>query len=304
MTPEIIITLSKVLTMSILSEPDLIVNANGSVYHLCIKPEEMADTIIVVGDPQGVKEISNHFQKVEFSRSNREFISITGYYKGKRVTVLSMGIGTSNCDIVMHELDALANFNLKTREQLSNFKSLTIIRIGISGSIQPDIPLNSFGLSTHAIGLDNIMHFYQGTGGIMDMELTRAFSVHAVWPINLSLPYFIKGSEKLISKFKQYSVTGITATAPGFYGPQGRFLSLDLIDPALISKLQSFQYEGNRIINIDMETSTLYGLGALMGHEMVTISALIANRATGEYNDNYKHTFNCLVEQVLEKIVD
>ena len=304
MTPEIIITLSKISTMPLLAEPDLIVNSNGSVYHLCLKPEEMADTIIVVGDPQGVNEISTHFQKVEFTRSNREFISITGYYKGKRVTALSMGIGTSNCDIVMHELDALANFNLKTREQLPSFKSLTIIRIGISGSIQPDIQLNSFGLSTHAIGMDNIMHFYQGTGGIMDMELTRAFSAHAEWPTNLSLPYFIKGSETLISKFKPDTVSGITATAPGFYGPQGRFLSLELTDPAMISKLQSFQHGGNRIINIDMETSTLYGLGALMGHEMVTISALIANRATGEYNENNKHIVNSLVEQVLEKIAD
>jgi uridine phosphorylase len=290
------------MKMPLLAEPDLIINADGSVYHLCMRPENLADTVIVVGDPQRVHEISDHFTGKDHSASNREFISHTGYYKGKRITALSTGIGTDNCDIVMHELDALANFDLKTRIQKPVHRSLSIIRIGTSGSIQPDVPVNSFGLSTHAVGLDNLLHFYKDTPLIIDKEMTEAFAAHAAWPKDLSKPYFIKGSDRLIDKFRSFAVAGITATAPGFYGPQGRFLRLPLSDPQMLSKLQSFRYNGNRIVNFEMETSALYGLGALMGHEMVTICALIANRATGDYNPDHKLVVKDLIKLVLNTI--
>ena len=288
--------------MSALAEPDLIVNADGSVYHICMKPEDLADTVIVVGDPQRVHEISDHFTGIDHRASNREFISQTGYYHGKRITALSTGIGTDNCDIVMHELDALANFDLKTRIQKPAHRKLNVIRIGTSGSIQADVPVNSFGLSTHAMGLDNLLHFYKGTPEIIDREMTEAFTAHAPWPKDLSTPYFIPGSERLINLFKPFSVSGITATAPGFYGPQGRFLRLPLTDPDMIKKLQSFSFKGHRIVNFEMETSALYGLGALMGHDMVTICTLIANRATGDYNPDHKKVVNDLIALVLNVI--
>jgi uridine phosphorylase len=286
----------------LLAEPDLIVNDNGSVYHLCMRPEDLADTVIVVGDPQRVHEISDLFAGIDHRASNREFISQTGYYRGKRITALSTGIGTDNCDIVMHELDALANFDLKTRIQNPSLRSLSIVRIGTSGSIQADVPVNSFGLSTHAVGLDNLLHFYKNTPDIIDSEMTEAFAAHAAWPKDLSKPYFIKGSDRLVELFRPFSVAGITATAPGFYGPQGRFLRLPLTDPDMIKKLQSFRFQGHRIVNFEMETSALYGLGALMGHEMVTICTLIANRATGDYNPDHKKVVNSLIALVLDQI--
>jgi len=288
--------------MPSLAEPDLIVNPDGSVYHICMRPEDLADTVIVVGDPQRVHEISDHFTAINHRASNREFISHTGYYNGKRITALSTGIGTDNCDIVMHELDALANFDLQTRMQKPVLRSLSIVRIGTSGSIQADVPVNTFGLSTHALGLDNLLHFYKGSAGIIDQQMTAAFAAHASWPKDLSKPYFIKGSDRLIDLFKPYSVAGITATAPGFYGPQGRFLRLPLADPDMMKKLQSFRHEGHRIVNFEMETSALYGLGALMGHEMVTICTLIANRATGDYNQDHKKIVMELITLVLNKI--
>ena len=290
------------MLMPLLAEPDLMVNTDGSVYHLCLKPDDLADTVIVVGDPGRVHEISDHFSAVDHSSSNREFNSCTGYYKGKRITALSTGIGTDNCDIVMHELDALANFDLATRVKKPVHRSLNIIRIGTSGSIQPDVPVNSFCLSTHAVGLDNLLYFYKGAPGVIDRELTEAFAGHAPWPADLSKPYFVKGSGMLIEKFRPYTIAGITVTAPGFYGPQGRFLRLPLADPGMISKLQTFRHDGHRIVNFEMETSALYGLGALMGHEMVTICALIANRATGHYNPDHKLVVNDLIALVLDHI--
>jgi len=288
--------------MAILAEPDLIVNNDGSVYHLCMKPQDLADTVIVVGDPQRVHEISDHFTNVEHTGSNREFNSCTGYFNGKRLTALSTGIGTGNCDIVMHELDALANFDLKTRVQNPLLRSLNIIRVGTSGSIQPDVPVNSFCLSTHAVGLDNLLHFYSDSVKVIDHELTEAFAAHSTWPKDLSKPYFIAGTEELISLFKPFCVAGITVTSPGFYGPQGRYLRLSLTDPDMIKKLQSFRFKEQRIVNFEMETSALYGLGALMGHRMATVCVLIANRATGQYNQDHKRVVNDLIAMVLEQL--
>ncbi len=267
-----------------------------------MKPEDLADTVIVVGDPQRVFDISEHFTGIDHRASNREFVSQTGYYQGKRITALSTGIGTDNCDIVMHELDALANFDLQTRSQKPVHRSLTIIRLGTSGAIQPDVPVDSFALSTHAAGLDNLLYFYKGAQAIIDHELTDAFAAYANWPNELSKPYFIKGSDRLVELLRPGSVAGITVTAPGFYGPQGRFLRLPLTDPDMVTKLRNFRHDGHRIVNFEMETSAIYGLGKLMGHETVTICAVIANRATGDYNPDHKTAVNKLIAMVLDCI--
>ncbi|MEI6456500.1 MAG: nucleoside phosphorylase [bacterium] len=288
--------------MTRLAEPDLIVNDDGSVYHLCMKPSDLSDTVIVVGDPNRVQEITTRFTGVEHHASNREFISSTGYFRGKRITALSTGIGPDNIDIVMHELDALANFDLTTRLPHPVRKSLDIVRIGTSGSIQPDVPVNTFGLSTHAMGLDNLLYFYKGMDSVINKELTEAFGKQVDWHPGLSRPYFVNGSSRMIAKFKGEVVSGITVTAPGFYGPQGRRLELDLTDPEMIRKLQGFRHDDLRIVNFEMETSALYGLGALMGHNMVTICALIANRATGEYHADHKELITRLINLVLEKL--
>jgi len=285
------------------AEPDLIVNADGSIYHLSLRPEQLADTVLVMGDPGRVPVVSTFFDAIEHSVTNREFVSRTGIFKGKRITALSTGIGTDNIDIVMQELDALANFDLVTRLPKPERKSLTIIRLGTSGAIQPDIPINSFGLSTHAMGLDNLIYFYRDYIKIIDKELSAHFARQANWNPQLTMPYFIKGSEKLIQHFNKGTVPGITVTAPGFYGPQGRGLHLALTDPEMISKLQNFHCRGHRITNFEMETSALFGLGALMNHETLTICALVANRATGEYNPNHCPVIMELTEFVLNGLV-
>jgi len=289
--------------MSHLAEPDLIVNDDGSIYHLSLLPEQLADTILIMGDPGRVSEVPGFFDHIECRVSNREFISHTGIYRGTRITALSTGIGTDNIDIVMQELDALANYNLVTRLPAVQRKTLTIIRIGTSGAIQPDIPLNSFGLSTHAMGLDNLIYFYADFQKIIDKELSAHFARHANWNSQLTLPYFIRGSEKLIRHFSEGTVPGITVTAPGFYGPQGRRLYPALTDPEMIEKLQRFHCRGNRITNFEMETSALYGLGALMGHETITVCALVANRSTGEYNHHHGPVIRELIQLVLERLV-
>jgi len=293
------VLLHKGISMTKLAEPDLITNADGSVYHLCMRPEDLAETVIIVGDPQRVPEISSRFTHLEHDAHNREFLSQTGYYQGKRITALSTGIGPDNIDIVMHELDALTNFDLRDRSPKPVRKSLKIIRIGTSGSIQPDVPINTFCLSTHAIGLDNLLYFYKDMDKVIDRELTEAFIRQVDWHPGLSKPYFVPGSQELIRKFEGLTVSGITATAPGFYGPQGRRLRLDLTDPDMIQKLQKFHHGQHRIINFEMETSALYGLGALMGHQTVTVCALIANRAAGTYNANHKPLMQELIDLVL-----
>lgn len=288
--------------MSQISVPDLIVNEDGSVYHIGMKPEDLADTVILVGDPNRVRDISCHFTGIEHEASNREFVSATGYFNGKRLTALSTGIGTDNCDIVMHELDALANFDLPTRTRNEKLRSLTIVRVGTSGAIQPDVPVMSVVVSTHALGLDNLLYFYKDGEKVFDKEMAEAFDRENSWPASLSKPYFVKASDRLVKRVGEGCVSGITVTAPGFYGPQGRFLRLPLADPGMREKLERFTFNGSRVINFEMETSALYGLGALMGHEMATLCTVIANRATGEYNPDYKTGVRRMIETLLNRL--
>lgn len=288
--------------MPVIKNADLLICEDGSIYHLALQPEQLADTIIIVGDPDRVGLISNHFDTVECKISNREFNTHTGMLKGKRITVLSTGIGTDNIDIVMNELDALANIDLSSRQVKPDHKTLTVIRIGTSGSIQADIPVGSFALSTYGLGLDNLLHYYDNGSNTLDLKMSEAFMKHTAWNENLSKPYFVKGSEELIRKFEQGTVKGITATAPGFYGPQGRVLRLGLADPGLNEKIRSFRYKDERVINFEMETSALYGLGNLLGHRVMTVCALIANRATNETWPDHKALIGKLIDLVLERL--
>lgn len=290
--------------MPVIQNADLLVSNDGSIYHLALRPEQLADTVIIVGDPDRVGLISHHFDKVECKVSNREFNTHTGTLNGKRISVLSTGIGPDNIDIVMNELDALVNIDLSSRQVKSEHKTLTVLRMGTSGSIQPDIPVGSFALSAYGLGLDNLMHYYDHGSDVLDKEMSDAFMKHVSWNENLSIPYFVKGSEELIRKFEPGTVKGITATAPGFYGPQGRILRLGLAHRDLNEKIRSFRFKEERIINFEMETSALYGLGRLLGHRVVTVCALIANRATNETWPDHKGLMNKLIDLVLERIVE
>ncbi len=290
--------------MPVIKNTDLLVCEDGSIYHLALQPEQLADTVIIVGDPDRVGLISNHFDTVECRISNREFNTHTGMLKGLRITVLSTGIGTDNIDIVMNELDALANIDLSSRKVKPEHRTLNVIRIGTSGSIQADVPVGSFALSTYGLGLDNLMHYYDNGSNTLDLEMSAAFMKHTGWNENLSKPYFTKGSEELIRKFEKGTVKGITATAPGFYGPQGRVLRLGLADPELNEKIRSFRYKDERVINFEMETSALYGLGSLLGHRVMTVCALIANRATNETWPDHKALIGKLIDLVLERLTN
>jgi uridine phosphorylase len=280
----------------------LLINPDGSIYHLNLKPGQVADTILLVGDPDRVPEISVNFDRVEITVRNREFVAHTGYFRGKRITALSTGIGTDNIDIVVNELDALFNVDFGTRTILPDHKKLTIIRIGTSGAIQPDIPVDTFGLSTHGIGFDNLLYYYRNNS-VQDEKMADAFLEHLKWTVPHVRPYFVKASESLLHKFNHDMVRGMTVTAPGFYGPQGRRLRIDLADPQLITRLQSFRVGEERIINFEMETSALYALGAMLDHDVLTLCALIANRATQEYSLNYKPVIRKLIEMVLETLL-
>ena len=290
--------------MPVLKNADLLLNGNGSIYHIALQPGQLADTVLIVGDPDRVGLISNHFDKVECRISNREFNTHTGVLKGKRITVLSTGIGTDNIDIVMNELDALANIDLSSRQVKPDHTTLTVIRIGTSGSIQADVPVGTFALSSYGLGLDNLLYYYDTGVGILDQQMADSFMKHTGWNDHLSKPYFVKGSEELIRKFEEGTIKGITATAPGFYGPQGRVLRLGLADPEMNGKIRSFRYKNERVINFEMETSALYGLGSLLGHRVMTVCALIANRATNETWPDHKTLIGKLIDLVLERITN
>jgi uridine phosphorylase len=283
---------------------ELIVNPDGSIYHLKLKSEDIAETIIIVGDPQRVGQISKCFDTIELKVQNREFVTHTGYLNNKRLTVLATGIGTDNIDIVLNELDALANFNLQSREKNEIHKSLKIIRLGTSGAIQRDVPVNSFVVAEYGLGLDGLIHYYKTSPEIIDMDLSRAFINHSNWPSKLPEPYIVRGSDSLINHLGENMIRGITATSPGFYGPQGRVLRLSLNYPEINSLIESFNYMDYRVTNFEMETSALYGLGRMLGHETLTICAIIANRITGEFNENYKELIDGFVVELLNKLTN
>ena len=281
---------------------ELILNPDGSVYHLNLKPENIAHDIIFVGDQNRVEKITKNFDLIEFSQQKREFKTQTGLYKGKRITVMSTGIGPDNIDIVMNELDALVNIDLETRMPKETLTSLNIIRIGTSGSLQKDIPCDSFVMSTFGLGLDNMLRSYL-IDEVSNSEMEDAFIKHTNWDLRKGKPYVISCSEKLekiIESDKMHK--GITATAGGFYGPQGRVLRLNIQDESLNSKMDNFEFEENRITNLEMETGAIYGLGKLLGHECLSLNAIIANRASGTFSEDPYKAVDELIEYTLDKL--
>ena len=279
---------------------ELIINDDGSAFHLHILPEDLADTVIMMGDPGRVNTIAEHFDTIELDKQSREFHTITGTYHGKRVTALSHGIGTDNIDIVMTELDALANIDFKTRLPKEEHRRLTILRIGTCGAAQPDIPLGSYILSHISIGFDGVLNWYKDGEKIFLMDFENAFIKHMDWPARYARPYFVRSSAKIVERFQDWTVKGMTVSAPGFYGPQGRSVRLELTMPDLIEKLESFSYEGYRVTNIEMESSALAGLAALLGHDAATVCLAIANRHAKESNPDYKP----LMAQLLRRALD
>ena len=281
---------------------ELILNPDGSVYHLNLLPENIAHNIIFVGDQNRVEKITQFFDSIEFSTQKREFKTQTGTLKGKRITVMSTGIGPDNIDIVMNELDALVNIDLKTRQPKTELTSLNIIRIGTSGSLQADIPVDSFVLSKFGLGLDNMLRSYL-IDEISNSEMEDAFIKHTNWDLRKGKPYIISCSEKLerlIESDKMHK--GITATAGGFYGPQGRVLRLNIQDKDLNSKMDTFKFNGYRINNLEMETAAIYGLSKLMGHNALSLNAIIANRATGTFSEDPYKAVDELIAYTLDKL--
>lgn len=281
---------------------ELILNPDGSVYHLNLRPENIAHDIIFVGDQNRVEKITKNFDSIEFSQQKREFKTQTGLYKGKRITVMSTGIGPDNIDIVMNELDALVNIDLETRQPKETLTSLNIIRIGTSGSLQEDIPVDSFVMSKFGLGLDNMLRSYL-IDEVSSLEMEDAFIKHTNWDLRKGKPYVISCSEKLekiIESDKMHK--GITATAGGFYGPQGRVLRLNIQDETLNSKMDNFEFEENRITNLEMETAAIYGLGKLLGHECLSLNAIIANRASGTFSEDPYKAVDELIAYTLDKL--
>jgi uridine phosphorylase len=282
-------------------DSELIINPNGSIFHLHLLPEQIADTVLLVGDPGRVKQVSEKFDTIECKVENREFVTHTGSFKGKRISVLSTGIGTDNIDIVINELDALVNIDLHARVEKESKRSLNLIRIGTSGALQEDIPVDSFVISAFGLGMDGLLNFYRHHWPETD-KLKDEFLQQTQWPSSFNTPYLVKGSDDLRKKIGEGMHTGITATACGFYGPQGRILRLNLHMPDLNERLTNFKSDSWRITNFEMETSALFGLSSLLGHKATTVCAIIANRIRKEYSKNYKIAVNNLIDTVLERI--
>ncbi|MEQ3661852.1 MAG: nucleoside phosphorylase [Flavobacterium sp.] len=282
---------------------ELILNPDGSLYHINLKPENIAHDIIFVGDQDRVEKITNRFDSVEFTTQKREFKTQTGIYKGKRISVISTGIGPDNIDIVINELDALVNIDLVTKKPKEKLTSLNIVRIGTSGSLQKDIPVDSFVMSEYAIGLDNMLRSYL-IDEVSEQDIEAAFIEQTNWDLRKGRPYVIKGSETLADKiFSNKMHKGFTGTAGGFYGPQGRVLRLDIQDTDLNTKMDNFNFKGTRMTNLEMETAAIYGLGKLLGHQCLSLNAIIANRATGDFSNNPYQVVEDLIEYTLEKLI-
>lgn len=285
--------------MQRIAESELIINKRGAIYHLDLLPEEIAQTIITVGDPDRVEMVSRHFDKIEVKRQHREFISHTGTLGPKRLTVISTGIGPDNIDIVLNELDALANIDFNTRLVREELTHLNIIRIGTSGSLQADIPVDSFVASTHGLGLDNLLNFYRLEHNEGENQLLQSFITHTQLNSTISQPYISGASPSLLKHFVTNFHHGITVTCPGFYGPQGRVLRLGIKNPELINRLTHFTFGQHRITNFEMETSGIYGLGRLLGHNCLSLSAIVANRVQMQFSKDG----NALVEQLIQQSI-
>ena len=288
--------------MQRIAESELIINDRGAVYHLDLRPEELANIIIVVGDPDRVKKVSAHFDKVEHRLQHREFITHPGYIGNKHLSVISTGIGPDNIDIVFNELDALTNIDFETRMIKKELTKLNIIRFGTSGSLQADIPVDSFVASSHGLGLDNLLNFYSYEKTAADKAMVDAFITQTKLDTAITNPYVFSGSEMLLSKFGSDFHKGITVTCPGFFGPQGRVLRLGLSSPGLVDKLTHFNFNNHRITNFEMETSAIYGLGKLMGHECMSVNAIIANRVVKEFSKDSDAAVEKMIKKSLEAL--
>ena len=287
-------------------ESELIINGDGSVFHIHLKPEELADNVIMVGDPSRVMMIGEYLTDIEFQHASREFVSTTGRYKGKRITVLSHGIGPDNIDIVMTELDALANVDFQTREVKPKHRALNILRIGTSGALHADIPLGSFVLAHISVGFDGVMNWYGNREKVTIPEVEEAFKKHMRWAPALPSPYFVKASPKIIDAFKDVTVKGVTISANGFYGPQGRVVRVPLAMPNMLEDIESFHFEDNgepyRITNFEMESAPVAGMAAHLGHNASTVCCIIANRYLQSSNPDYRPQVRKLVELALERM--
>ncbi len=281
---------------------ELILNPDGSIYHLALQPEQVARKIIVAGDPHRIATISAKFDSIECKVENREFITHTGTYKGQRVTALATGIGTDNIDIVLNELDALFNCHLQERTVKEELTSLEIVRIGTCGSIQEHVPADEIVVSTHAIGLDGLMNFYDFEMDAEEDEMFEAFKSQTAWKERFNKPYLVKGSSSLIEKIGKGFHPGVTMTANGFYAPQGRRLRLLPRHQGVNDELRKFNFKGNKIVNYEMETSALYGLSRLMGHQACTVCAVVANRYANSFSKDYKPVMNQLIDDVLDRL--
>ncbi|OZT04492.1 nucleoside phosphorylase [Prevotella sp. 885] len=287
------------------AESELIINKDGSVFHLHVRPEQLADKVILVGDPGRVALVASHFEEKEMEVESREFRTVTGTYKGKRITVISTGIGCDNIDIVMNEVDALANIDFQTRTEKQQLRSLEIVRIGTCGGLQLNTPEGTFICSEYSVGFDGLLNFYEGRNAVCDLKMERALIGHLGWTGNMCqpYPYVIKADENLVERIAQNDmVRGITVACGGFFGPQGRQLRVPLVDPHQNEKIESFEYEGMHITNFEMESSALAGLAKLMGHRATTTCMVIANRRAGKANTGYKNIIDELITLVLDRI--
>lgn len=283
-----------------IKKTELITNSDGSIFHLHLLPEDIADKIIIVGDPGRVDMLSSMLERIRVRKENREFRTVTGSYEGNDITVISSGIGTDNIDILINELDALVNIDLKTGGIKEEPVSLTFIRIGTSGGLRTDVPAGSLVLTETAIGFDGLIHFYEGYDWLLDNMLSSVMAEYLEWPDTLSFPYAVNANKELISLFqKENFINGITISAPGFYGPQGRRLRLETFDNEINNKLAEFSFMGRKICNYEMESSAIYGLSGLLGHKALTICAVIANRVTGEFINDYKPIIRDLAAKVM-----
>ena len=288
--------------MRIIPSSELIINSDGSIFHLHLKPEQLADIVILVGDPGRVAMIAEYFDTRECEVANREFLTVTGTYKGKRMTVMSTGIGIGNIDICVTELDALANINFATRQVKENFRQLTLVRLGTSGAIQPDIEVGEVVFSRTSLGFDGLISYYEGRDEVCDLDLERAFMDYTKWYSKLPAPYFVDADATLFEMFKDSTREGITIAAPGFYAPQGRWVRLAPHDKELNAKIEAFRYGERRITNFEMEGSALAGLAALLGHRAATICTIIAQRVAKDACTDYKPFVRRMIEMSLDKL--